>query len=374
MRRLRHSHISPLPAAAVHAVSRCLNVLMCWAALAPRLLIATCAPPRPCSPGAAAGEVVEILSDSLTLSETPIPLKIARLFLASDILHNTSSGVRNASRYRRCGPARTPPASRLCCGLVARRAARLARPPSLAAPRGLLEGKARRATPAAPVAAQPGVGRLPPCAPTPRPAWLPAAALCPCSRLEEALPDIFESLQEAYRGAEGRMAQELLRRYVLKVGGWGRAMPARAREVQGGGGWRCVCVCVGSGGGWAGVRFTSRKAHAVPRHCKQEKRYKHAAQHVWTPMPGGGQAWHRRAPAHAPLPQVLRVWRGWFIFSDDYLNGLQVGGGLPRCAVLRCAALCCAGPALRRPTQGTCFRRLAQHCQPARDLPAGWAQ
>ncbi|KAL4450080.1 hypothetical protein ABPG77_010749 [Micractinium sp. CCAP 211/92] len=103
-----------------------------------------------------AGEVVEILSDSLTLSETPIPLKIARLFLASDILHNTSSGVRNASRYR--------------------------------------------------------------------------------SRLEEALPDVFESLQEAYRGAEGRMAQELLRRYVLKV---------------------------------------------------------------------------------------LRVWRGWFIFSDDYLNGLQ---------------------------------------------------
>jgi U2-associated protein SR140 len=45
--------------------------------------------------------VVEVLSDSLTLSETPIPLKVARLFLLSDILHNTSSGVRNASRYRR---------------------------------------------------------------------------------------------------------------------------------------------------------------------------------------------------------------------------------------------------------------------------------
>jgi hypothetical protein len=52
----------------------------------------------------AATEVVEILGDSLTLAETPIPLKIARLFLASDILHNTSSGVRNASRYRRWGP------------------------------------------------------------------------------------------------------------------------------------------------------------------------------------------------------------------------------------------------------------------------------
>lgn len=50
----------------------------------------------------AASEVCEILGDALTLSETPIPLKIARLFLASDILHNTSSGVRNATRYRRC--------------------------------------------------------------------------------------------------------------------------------------------------------------------------------------------------------------------------------------------------------------------------------
>lgn len=47
---------------------------------------------------------------------------------------------------------------------------------------------------------------------------------------------MFESLQEAYRCAEGRMAQELLRRHVLKL---------------------------------------------------------------------------------------LRIWRGWFIFSDDYLNGLQ---------------------------------------------------
>ncbi len=26
--------------------------------------------------------------------------------------------------------------------------------------------------------------------------------------------------------------------------------------------------------------------------------------------------------------KVLRVWRGWFIFGDDFLNGLQVGGGL----------------------------------------------
>jgi len=54
--------------------------------------------------------------------------------------------------------------------------------------------------------------------------------------LQDALPDIFESLQEVYRSAESRMAQELLRKHVLKV---------------------------------------------------------------------------------------LRVWRGWYIFSDDYLNGLQ---------------------------------------------------
>jgi len=49
---------------------------------------------------AAATEVVEVLSDALTLSETPIPLKVARLFLVSDILHNSTAPVRNASRYR----------------------------------------------------------------------------------------------------------------------------------------------------------------------------------------------------------------------------------------------------------------------------------
>ncbi len=41
-----------------------------------------------------------MLVDSLTLSETPISLKVARLFLLSDILHNTTAAVRNASRYR----------------------------------------------------------------------------------------------------------------------------------------------------------------------------------------------------------------------------------------------------------------------------------
>lgn len=39
----------------------------------------------------AAGEVVDILAQSLSLAETPVPLKVARLFLASDILHNSTA-------------------------------------------------------------------------------------------------------------------------------------------------------------------------------------------------------------------------------------------------------------------------------------------
>lgn len=42
----------------------------------------------------------EVLGDALTLPETPIPVKMARLFLLSDILHNSTAPVRNASRYR----------------------------------------------------------------------------------------------------------------------------------------------------------------------------------------------------------------------------------------------------------------------------------
>jgi U2-associated protein SR140 len=43
---------------------------------------------------------VEILSDSLTLPETPVPTKAARLMLVSDVLHNSTAQVPNASRYR----------------------------------------------------------------------------------------------------------------------------------------------------------------------------------------------------------------------------------------------------------------------------------
>jgi hypothetical protein len=106
------------------------------------------------------------------------------------------------------------------------------------------------------------------------PGWLVAPPMtrcavhvAACSRLEEALPDIFESLSEAYRGADGRMAQELLRRHVLKL---------------------------------------------------------------------------------------LRIWRGWFIFSDDFVNGLQVaacsGGCRRRAGRQRRAGGCmpssCARPAM----------------------------
>ncbi|KAG7550229.1 ENTH/VHS [Arabidopsis thaliana x Arabidopsis arenosa] len=48
----------------------------------------------------AAGEVVEVLTESLTLKETSIPTKVARLMLVSDILHNSSAQVKNASAYR----------------------------------------------------------------------------------------------------------------------------------------------------------------------------------------------------------------------------------------------------------------------------------
>ena len=36
----------------------------------------------------------------MTLKETQIPTKVARLMLVSDILHNSSAPVKNASAYR----------------------------------------------------------------------------------------------------------------------------------------------------------------------------------------------------------------------------------------------------------------------------------
>eukprot|EP00041_Stephanoeca_diplocostata_P038659 m.1539927 g.1539927 ORF g.1539927 m.1539927 type:complete len:1512 (-) comp25247_c1_seq2:64-4599(-) len=48
----------------------------------------------------AAAEIVDCISESLQILETPIHTKVARLFLVSDILHNCSASVKNASFYR----------------------------------------------------------------------------------------------------------------------------------------------------------------------------------------------------------------------------------------------------------------------------------
>ena len=45
-------------------------------------------------------QIVEVLTESLTLKETSIPTKVARLMLVSDILHNSSAPVKNASAFR----------------------------------------------------------------------------------------------------------------------------------------------------------------------------------------------------------------------------------------------------------------------------------
>lgn len=51
---------------------------------------------------------MEVLTESLTLKETPIPSKVARLMLVSDVLHNSSAPVKNASAYRTLFEARLP--------------------------------------------------------------------------------------------------------------------------------------------------------------------------------------------------------------------------------------------------------------------------
>lgn len=47
-----------------------------------------------------AKEIVEIITDAMSILDTPVPKKIARLFLISDILYNSSAPVKNASAYR----------------------------------------------------------------------------------------------------------------------------------------------------------------------------------------------------------------------------------------------------------------------------------
>ena len=48
-----------------------------------------------------AEEVVECITESLSILETPLTKKIARLYLISDILHNSSAKVANASYFRK---------------------------------------------------------------------------------------------------------------------------------------------------------------------------------------------------------------------------------------------------------------------------------
>ena len=48
----------------------------------------------------AAEEVVGILRESMLIAGTPLPVKVARLYLLSDILHNSGCHVKNASNYR----------------------------------------------------------------------------------------------------------------------------------------------------------------------------------------------------------------------------------------------------------------------------------
>ncbi|XP_063237472.1 U2 snRNP-associated SURP motif-containing protein [Bacillus rossius redtenbacheri] len=51
--------------------------------------------------GDAAEEICDCLAESLSILQTPIPKKIARLYLISDILHNCGVKVTNASNYRK---------------------------------------------------------------------------------------------------------------------------------------------------------------------------------------------------------------------------------------------------------------------------------
>ncbi|XP_036421289.1 U2 snRNP-associated SURP motif-containing protein isoform X8 [Colossoma macropomum] len=49
----------------------------------------------------AAEEIVECVAESLSILKTPLPKKIARLYLVSDVLYNSSAKVSNASYYRK---------------------------------------------------------------------------------------------------------------------------------------------------------------------------------------------------------------------------------------------------------------------------------
>jgi len=48
-----------------------------------------------------AEEVVEIITDSLSIPDTQLPKKLARLYIVCDILYNSSAKLPNVSYYRK---------------------------------------------------------------------------------------------------------------------------------------------------------------------------------------------------------------------------------------------------------------------------------
>ncbi|WWD21045.1 hypothetical protein CI109_105526 [Kwoniella shandongensis] len=57
----------------------------------------------------AADEVAEVVCQSLRIDATPVPRKVARLHLISDILHNSASPLPNVWKYRHAFEKRLPP-------------------------------------------------------------------------------------------------------------------------------------------------------------------------------------------------------------------------------------------------------------------------
>ncbi|KIR70198.1 U2-associated protein SR140 [Cryptococcus deuterogattii CA1014] len=57
----------------------------------------------------AADEIADIICQSVQVDSTPVPRKIARLHLISDILHNSASSLPNVWRYRHAFEHRLPP-------------------------------------------------------------------------------------------------------------------------------------------------------------------------------------------------------------------------------------------------------------------------
>jgi U2-associated protein SR140 len=60
------------------------------------------------SRAAASDEIVETLAEALTLAKTPVPKKLARLFLLSDVLHNSCGTAPKASTFRSRSQAHLP--------------------------------------------------------------------------------------------------------------------------------------------------------------------------------------------------------------------------------------------------------------------------